>query len=151
VVRTICRAAIDRGDRLDPAEVAMATAPPAAGSLMAASFAAIDAAHAMLDGDHTAAERRWTDVLVAAAPSQYLLLVCDALEGLGCLAARRAEKARAAQLLTAAQHCRQDITYHYRFGFEQQLMDQAWLAVGSPGPGEPPLSWQAALAIAQRR
>jgi predicted ATPase len=150
-VRTICRAAIDRGDRLDPAAVAMATGPPAPGSLMAASLAAVQAAHATLDGNHALAERRWTEALSAAAPEGYLLLVCDALEGLGCLAAGRGETARAGQLLAAASQCRDDTGYRHRFAFEQDLLDQASLAAAPPPGSSPPAApppWREAVATA---
>jgi hypothetical protein len=147
-VRTICRAALDRGDRLDPADVAMATSPPAPKSLMAASLAAVGAAHAMLDNDPAIARRCWSDVLSAAAPRQYLLLVCDALEGLGCLAAQQGGTARAGLLLTAAAQCRRDITYHQRFGYEQALLDQAWPASRPAASREPAVPWREAVAIA---
>jgi predicted ATPase/transcriptional regulator with XRE-family HTH domain len=146
-VRTTCRAGIGRGDRLNPADVAMA-APPAPGSLMDASCAAVEAAYAMLDGDHTLAERRWSHVLHAAAPNKYLLLVCDALDGLGYLAATRGEATRAGQLLTAARACRQDIGYHYRFPFEEDLLVQATTAAGAAATDEPPLPWQTAVEAA---
>ena len=151
VVRTICRAALDRGDRLDPADVAMATSPPTPRSLMAASLAAVRAAHAMLDNDPATARRYWSDVLSAAAPAQYLLLVCDALEGLGCLAARQGDTARAGLLLAAAGQCRHEITYQHRFGFEQALLDQARPGDGSPASQEPALPWHEAVAIALRQ
>ncbi len=144
-MRTICRAAIDRGDRLDPAAVAMATGPPAPGSLMAASLAAVQAAHATLDGDPALAERCWTEALSAAAPEGYLLLVCDALEGLGCLAAGRAN-GQACQLLAAASQCRDETGYRYRFAFEQDLLGEASLAAAPP-PGSPP-PWRQAVARA---
>jgi predicted ATPase/DNA-binding XRE family transcriptional regulator len=147
LVRTVCRAAIDGGNRVDPADVANGAAPPASGSLMAASFAAIEAAHAMLDGDDALAGQRWSDVLAVAAANEYLLLVCDALEGLGCLAGRRDEAAKAGQLLTAARQCREDLSYRYRFVFEEELADEAW-AVAGPAAAPSPLSWRAAAEVA---
>jgi transcriptional regulator with XRE-family HTH domain len=74
--------------------------------------------------------------------------IAEALEGLGCLAAGQASAARAGQLLSAARHCRQDIGYHYRFSFEQRLLDQAGLTAAPAPQGEPPLRWQAAVAVA---
>ena len=147
-VRTICQAALDRGDRLDPADVAMATSPPTPGSLMAASLAAVRAAHAMLDDDPATARRCWSEVLSAAAPEQYLLLICDALEGLGCLAAQQGDTTRASMFLAAAGQCRHDITYQHRFRFEQALLDQAWPGGRSAASREPALPWHEAVAIA---
>ena len=147
-VRTICRAALDRGDRLDPADVAMATSPPAPGSLMAASLAAVRAVHAMLDNDPATARQCWSEALTAAAPGQYLLLVCDALEGLGCLAAQQGDTTRASLLLAAAGQCRRDITYQHRFGFEQALLDQARPGDRSAASREPALPWHEAVTIA---
>jgi predicted ATPase len=150
-VRSVCRAAMDRGDFPDPANVAHASAPPADGSLMAASFAAVHAARAMADGNAGLAEQRWADVLSVAAPSEYLLLVCDALEGLGVLASQRGEAAAGQRLLGAAARCRDDIGYVFRFGFEQQLIDQAWATIGSAPPHQPALTWQAAAEAALGR
>jgi predicted ATPase/DNA-binding XRE family transcriptional regulator len=148
VVRTVCRAAMDRGDFLDPASVAHAAEPPAGGSLMAASFAAVHAARAMADGETTLAEQRWADVLSVAVPSEYLLLVCDALEGLGALASQGGDAARGRLLLGAAARCRDDIGYVFRFGFEQEHIDRAW-AVSGPAPRhQPALTWQAAAEAA---
>jgi predicted ATPase/transcriptional regulator with XRE-family HTH domain len=149
-VRIICRAAIDHGDRVQPNDVALGAGPPAAGSLMAASFAAVEAAHATIDGDDAFAQRRWSDALSVAARCDYLLLVCDALEGLGCLAGRRGEAARAAQLFAAARQCRDDITYRHRFTFEQELLDQAAAAPGAPAAG-PSSPWQSAIDLALLR
>jgi predicted ATPase/DNA-binding XRE family transcriptional regulator len=150
LVRTVCRAAIDRGDRPRPAAAAHGAAPPASGSLMAASFAAVTAAQAAIDEDDALAGRRWSEVLPVAARGEYLVLICDALEGLGSLAARRGEAAKAGQLLAAAQRCRDDIGYRYRFGFEQELVDRALGAVGGPA-ADPPLSWRAAVDVALAR
>jgi predicted ATPase/transcriptional regulator with XRE-family HTH domain len=150
-VRTICRTAIDRGDRLQPADVAMSADPPAPGSLMAASFGAVEAAHATLDGEPALARRLWSDVLSVAAPHGYLLLVCDALEGLGYLASQQDDLTRAGLLLAAARGCRDDITYRYRFGFEQELLDRAGRSAGSPAGPEHPLAWQAAVTAALAR
>jgi predicted ATPase len=147
MVRTVCRAAIEAGDRVQPAAVAHSAAPPAADSLMAASFAAVQAAHAAIDGDDALAGRRWSEVLPVAARAEYLLLVCDALEGLGGIAARRAEATKAGQLLAAARHCRDDISYLYRFAFEQKLLDDALEAAGEAA-AEPPLPWRAAAGVA---
>jgi predicted ATPase/DNA-binding XRE family transcriptional regulator len=151
-VRTICRAGIGRGDRISPVDVAMATAAPASGSLMDASFAAVQAAYAFLDGDHALAERRWSHVLRSAAPHQYLLLVCDALDGLGCTAAARGDTVRAGQLISAAQSCRDDISYHFRFPFEQDLLAAATAAIRPAAAADHPepaaLTWQAAIGTA---
>ena len=151
VVRIVCRTAMDRGDFLDPANVAHASAPPAGGSLMAASFAAVNAARAMLDGDTALAERLWADVLSVAVPNEYLLLVCDALDGLGILASQRGEAAAGRRLLGAATRCRDDIGYVFRYGFEQQLIDRAWATIGSAPPHQPALTWQAAAEAALSR
>jgi predicted ATPase/transcriptional regulator with XRE-family HTH domain len=151
VVRTVCRTAMDRGDFLDPASVAHASAPPAAGSLMAASFAAVHAARATVHGETGLADQRWADVLSVAVPNEYLLLVCDALEGLGILASQRGEAATGRRLLSAAARCRDGIGYVFRFGFEQQLLDRAWATIGSAPPHQPALTWQAAAAAALSR
>jgi predicted ATPase/DNA-binding XRE family transcriptional regulator len=151
VLRTVCRAAMDRGDFLDPASVAHASAPPAGGSLMAASFAAVHAASAMAHGETGLADQRWADVLSVAVPNEYLLLVCDALEGLGILASQRGETAASQQLLGAAARCRDGIGYVFRFGFEQQLIDRAWATIGSAPSHQPALTWQAAAEAALSR
>jgi predicted ATPase/DNA-binding XRE family transcriptional regulator len=143
-VRTVCRAAIDRGNFLEPAEVAHGADPPAAGSLMAASFDALRAARATVEGNAELAGRHWLDALGVAAPNEYLLLVCDALEGLGVLAAREGDTVSAASMLAAAARCRQDTGYRYRFGFEAELVQTAWAAVDPALLGQPPPSWQEA-------
>jgi predicted ATPase/transcriptional regulator with XRE-family HTH domain len=130
VVRAVCRAAIDRGDRLEPAAIALGRVPPVTGSLMAASLAAIDAAHAVVDGDDELATRRWSAVLSVATGNEFQLLACDALEALGYLASRRGDIAAAARLLTAAGRHRTRTGYRWRFGFEQRQAEQAWAAVG---------------------
>jgi hypothetical protein len=146
----VCRAAVDRGDRLEPASTPLGPVPPTADSLMGASIAAVHAAHAALDGDDQRAAQHWSAVLTVAVPHRYLLLVCDALEGLGCLAGRHGDAARAALLLAAAGQCRADITYRWRFGFEQRQVDEVWAAAG-PAAAGPVLSWQAAAEAALAR
>jgi predicted ATPase/transcriptional regulator with XRE-family HTH domain len=147
-VRTVCRAAIDRGDFLDPAEVAHGAGPPAAGSLMAASFDALRAARATIEGHAELAERHWLDALAVAAPNEYVLLVCDALEGLGVLAARGGDIAAAASMLTAAARCRQDTGYRHRFAFEADLVQAAWAAISPAADGHPAPRWQEAAEAA---
>jgi predicted ATPase/transcriptional regulator with XRE-family HTH domain len=147
-VRTVCRAAIDRGDFLEPAEVAHGAGPPAVGSLMAASFDALQGARATIEGDAKLAGRHWLDALEVAAPNEYLLLVCDALEGLGVLAAREGDTVPAASMLAAAARCRQDTGYRHRFGFEARLIQTARAAVGPAAQGQPPPSWQEAAEAA---
>jgi hypothetical protein len=148
VVRTVCRAAVDRGDRIEPSSVALGPVPPAADSLMGASIAAVHAAHAAIDGDSERAAQLWSAVLAVAASHRYLLLVCDALEGLGCLASGREDAATAARLLAAARRCRAGITYQWRFGFEQRQVDQAWAVLSPAARAQPVLSWDAAAQTA---
>jgi hypothetical protein len=115
---------------------------------MAASLAAVEAAQAALDDDPATARRCWSQVLSAVVPHEYLLLVCDALEGLGCLAARDADTARAGLLLSTARQCRADITYQHRFRYEQELLEQARASLQPAADSVPPLPWQEAVAVA---
>jgi hypothetical protein len=115
---------------------------------MGASIAAIHAAHAAVDGDAERAAQQWVAVLTVAVPHRYLLLVCDALEALGCLASQRGDPPRAARLLSAAAKCRAGITYRWRFGFEQRQVDQAWATAGPAAWDGPVLSWQQAAETA---
>ena len=151
LVRSFCRIAIDAGERLDPLAFARGAEPPAGGSLMAASIDAVRGAQATaLDGDDQAAALHWAASLAAAAPGGYLLLVCDALEALGCMQARRGALGTAAQLLAAAQRCRDEITYRFRFGFEQAAVDAAAAVIGADSPSWPVLGWQEAADLALR-
>ncbi len=155
-LRTICRNAIDRGERLDPAEVARSAQPPQAGSLLAASISAIYGAWAGIDGDDHAAASHWSATLRAAAEHSYLLLVCDSLEALGRLASLRQPPETAARLLSAAERLRGDIGYRFRFDFEQAAVDEtrklvvaAGEAAAGQGPAIPP-RWQDAAELALR-
>jgi predicted ATPase/transcriptional regulator with XRE-family HTH domain len=163
--RTAGRAAIDHPDRIEPATLHLHPVPLDPASLLNASLVAVEAARATLGGDDELAARHWSAVLEVAARGDHLLLVCDALEGLGCLAARRADLRRAAPLLRAAARCREDIGYRWRFGFERRLLAEAWAATGEPvtepagpeaagpeaaGPEAAP-SWRAAADLALER
>jgi len=64
---------------------------------------------------------------------------------------QRGEAAAGQRLLGAAARCRDDIGYVFRFGFEQQLIDQAWATIGPAPPHQPPLTWQAAAEAALGR
>ena len=148
VVRFVCRAAVQGGRRPDALAAAHGHAPPTARSLMAASIAAIEAVQAAADGDDELAEQRWSATLAAAAANDWRLLVCDSLEGLGCIAGRKTRRNRATQLLVAAQQCRQETGYLYRFDFEQDQVAMTWATLGVDSPPMPPLTWQAAAEIA---
>ena len=148
LLRTYGRLAIDSGRQLDPVELARAVVPAEPGSLMAASIAAIQGAQAGAEGDDELARERWTVVLAAAAAHDYLLLVCDALEALGCLAVRAEDPAKAGILLGAAQSCRDDIRYRFRFGYEQAAVDEALAALATGTLSWSALSWQAAARLA---
>jgi len=132
-LRTICRNSIDRGERLDPAQVARYARPPQPGSLLAASIAAVDGAWSGLSRDDDATASHWSAVLRAAANHGYLLLACDALEAFASLAAHRSAPGLAAQLLAAADQLRSDIGYRFRFDFEQASVDQARSAIAVAG------------------
>jgi len=151
LVRSFCRIAIDAGERLDPLAFAREAEPPVAGSLLAASIDAVRGAQAaVLDGDDQRAALHWAAALAAAAPEGYLLLVCDALEALGCLQARHGALGTAAQLLAAARRCRDEITYRFRFSFEQAAIDAAVAAIGADATPGPALGWREAADIAVR-
>jgi predicted ATPase/transcriptional regulator with XRE-family HTH domain len=156
-LRTICRNSIDRGERLDPAEVARYSRPPQPGSLLAASVAAVEGAWASLDRDDDAAAGYWSTALRAAADRGYVLLVCDALEAFGGLASRHGSPGTAARLLAAASRLRGDIGYRFRFDFEQACVDQARADIAAAGGGEAadlassaPPAWQDAADLALR-
>jgi predicted ATPase/transcriptional regulator with XRE-family HTH domain len=146
MLRTYCRLAIDNQRSLDPVELARAVVPAEGGSLMAASITAIQGAQAAADADYELAGRRWTEVLAAAAPHGYLLLVYDALEALGCLAVHACDAAKGAALLGAAQAGRDEIRYRFRFGYEQAAVDEARAAIGELP--ETVLNWEEAVALA---
>jgi predicted ATPase/transcriptional regulator with XRE-family HTH domain len=147
VVRMVCLAALDRGVREDPEAVAHDRHRPDPTSLMAASLGAVEAAHRALDGDDQGADACWRTVLSSAATSGWLLLVCDALEGLGCIAARRGDADRAGSLHAAAARRRRQLVYRHRFSFQQAAIDQAREAVG--GWGNPvPLGFREAVQLA---
>jgi hypothetical protein len=148
VVRSVCRAAIEQGQRPDASAWAHGVAPPSSGSLMAASIAAIDAAQAAIDGDDERAAGRWLEVLKVAAANEWSLVACDAMEGLACIASRKMDVVKAGQLLGAAQDRRQATGYRYRSGFEQEQVGQAWATVAAAGAVPPPLPWPSALSLA---
>jgi predicted ATPase/transcriptional regulator with XRE-family HTH domain len=152
-IRTLCRAALDRGERLDPMEVAKERFSSPSGSLIAASIAAVRGAWALFDGDDETAVKHWDAVLTTAASRSYLLLVCDALEAFGCLATRRGPSADAGVLFASAASLRHEITYRFRFNFEQAAVAQAGVGIGAH-PGDDRLGalpWRKAvnLALAQ--
>jgi predicted ATPase/DNA-binding XRE family transcriptional regulator len=149
LLRTYCRLAIDGGHRLDPVVLARSVVRPEEGSLMAASINSIHAACAAVDGDGARAAALWRSVLGDAARAGYLLLVCDALEALGGLAARRGgDPTLAVRLIAAGGACRDETGYRFRFGYEQAALDEAFAAVGPASPAGPALDWQAAAALA---
>jgi len=149
LLRTYCRLAIEGGQRLDPVTLARSVVAPEQGSLMAASIASIHAACAAVDGDGDRAASLWRSVLGDAARGGYLLLVCDALEALGCLAARRgADSTLAVSLIAAARACRDEIGYRFRFRYEQAALDEAVAMLGPAALLGPALDWQAAASLA---
>jgi len=133
-LRTLCRAALDRGERLDPRRLARQLTPPAAGSLMAASIAAIDGAHAAHDGNDIGAASRWAISLGTAVQHDYLLLACDALEALAAMAGRQGRLADAGILLASAESAREITGYRFRFGFEQAAVEE--LRASMPPAGQ---------------
>lgn len=137
VVRMVCLAAIDRGEREDPEAVAHDRHRPDPTSLMAASIGAVEAVHRGLDGDDQGADACWRTVLSSAAASGWQLLACDALEGLGCIAARRGDANRAGTLHGAAARCRHQLVYRHRFSFQQAAIDQVKKTDGSWGKPVP--------------
>jgi hypothetical protein len=149
-LRTICRNAIDRGERLDPAQVGGYGSAPAQGSLLGASVAAVFGAMASADGDHEAAANHWSAALRAALDHDYRLLVCDALEAFAGLASRRRSGQVAVPLLAAAEGLRAEIGYRFRFDFEQAAVDQARAeSAGHPRAHSPgPATWQQAAELA---
>jgi hypothetical protein len=130
---------------VDAAAAAHSGTPAAAGSLMQVSLTAIDAASASLHGDDALAESLWRTVLDVAKSNDYLVLVCDALEALGCIASRRNDTTRAAALILAARGCRRQISYHFHFAFEQRQLDEALTGVDATSPPQRVISWQAAV------
>lgn len=132
-LRTICRNSIDRGERLDPVQLARYAKPPQTGSLLAASISAIDGAWACLEHDDDAAARHWSAALRAAADHGYQLLLCDALEAFADLASRHRSPGMAARLLVSAAAVRDDIGYRFRFDFEQAGVDRVWADIAAAG------------------
>lgn len=147
VVRLVCRAAIDRGTREDPEAVAHDRRRPEPTSLMATSIEAVEAAHQSLDGDENGSERCWRGVLSAAAASGWMVLACDALEGIGCIAVQREDFGRANSLLVAAEDCRRQIVYRHRYRFQQAAIEQARDAVRLEG-SKARLRWHDAVQLA---
>jgi hypothetical protein len=118
---------------------------------MAASISAIRGAWAAIDGDDDVAARHWADTLKAAATHDYLLLVCDALEAFADVASRRAAWTQAGQLLAAAARLREEITYRFRFSFEQAAIERALTNVAAAAPEESLVTGrQAPIALAWR-
>jgi predicted ATPase/transcriptional regulator with XRE-family HTH domain len=148
VVRMVCHAAIDRGERPEPKAVAQEKTTPSRRSLLAASIAAVDAAHHAINGDDDLASSSWQAVLSVSAPNAFRLLTCDALEGLGCIAARRDDARRAHALLTAVDRCREEIGYRHRYSFQRANIDAARQRVGPDNPSARPVSWESAIKLA---
>ena len=150
-IRTLCRTALDRGERLDPVEMARERFSSSGGSLIAASISAIRGAFAMADQDYDRARQLWNSTLAAAADKNYLLLVCDALEAIGWMTSERQSPREAAVLLAAADRLRDETTYRFRFNFEQDWVDRARATIG-PIEGSPPAggapAWPEAVALA---
>ncbi len=115
---------------------------------MAASIAAIQAAGLAVDGDDARATALWRSVLADAARDGYLLLVCDALEALGCLAARRGATTLAVSLIAAGRACRDEIGYRFRFGYERAALEEAVATAGAASLLGPALGWRAAADLA---
>jgi predicted ATPase/transcriptional regulator with XRE-family HTH domain len=147
-MRSVCRAAIDRGDSVDLTVVTKTSVPPSPGSLLAASLSAVSGARALAAGDDEQARYHWTMGLQAGFASGYLLLTCDAVEALGCLASHQGGKPEAATLLASAQSYRDQIGYRFRFRFEQHALDHAWKAVAPDEQADSrPLHEAAELAL----
>ncbi len=150
-IRTLCRAALDRGERLDPVELARERFSSSGGSLIAASISAIQGAFAIVDRDHRRAAQLWSSTLKTAADKNYLLLVCDSLEAIGSLASQRGDPRLAASVLAAASCLRDETGYRFRFDFERRLADQAWATIGPIEGSEnarSALSWREAVTAA---
>jgi predicted ATPase/transcriptional regulator with XRE-family HTH domain len=154
-LRTICRNAMDRNERLDPAEFAGYSSPPASGSLLAASVSAVQGAQASVDGDDAEAARHWMTTLRVAADREYLLLACDALEAFAGITCRQRSWPAAARLLASADRLRREIGYRFRFDFEQAAVDRARADIAAQGGKDPaslatppaPSDWRAAAAL----
>jgi hypothetical protein len=147
VVRMVCRAAIDRGEKPDALTAAHGEGPPAPGSLMDLSIKAVEAAAAADRRDDIRARDLWSAVLARAAPERYVLLACDALEAMGFVAVRLGHLSQAAQMLRAARGRRGESGYSHRFGFEQRQVDEAFAALGLHGD-IPAAPWAEAVQLA---
>jgi hypothetical protein len=147
-IRAACRATLDRGEEPDIAAHARTTRRPSPHSLLGSTIASVEAAQATMTGDHERARRRWSDALSSALAGGYVLLGCDALEGLAYVDSQRDEHDTARVLLTAARACRDKIGYRFRFSFEQHALDRAWATIGSETEVEPPLDWRDASELA---
>jgi predicted ATPase len=149
-VRAVCRAGIDRGECLDVTVVSKSSAQPSPGSLMAASLDSVLAAQSVMAGDLERARVRWAEALSTATSSGYIVLACDALEALGCLASLQDQGPYAAVLLASAAACREEIGYGFRFTAEQRAVDDAWRAVGGEGKTAEALTLDAAAELVVR-
>jgi hypothetical protein len=154
-LRVICRAAIDRGERLDPREVAHLRNLPPRGSLLEASISAIDGSHAAIGGDDESAIAHWADAIGAASKAGYLLLVCEAFEAFAAIAARKDSLDLARLLQAASEGLRERTGYRFRFNFERRALDELTDAIAAArgacdetAPAAPVANWEDAAFIA---
>jgi predicted ATPase/DNA-binding XRE family transcriptional regulator len=146
-IRAACRAALDGGAQPHVMTYARAGAPPSPMSLLGATFAAVEAALAALNGDDDAARVCWSRSLTTALAHGYVVLGCDAMEGLAC-AARDLDATTSAVLLQSAAACRDEIGYRFRFEFEQRAVDEAWAATARAADDAATLPWTDAAKLA---
>jgi hypothetical protein len=88
-----------------------------------------------------------------AAHGYLLLLLIDAFEALGALAARQRRWADAACLLASGERLRGETGYRFRFAFEQQAVDDAWRDIRRHDPSQDrhdAMPRRAAVDLAQR-
>jgi predicted ATPase/transcriptional regulator with XRE-family HTH domain len=154
-LRVICRAAIDRGERLDPREVAHLRGLPPHGSLLEASISAIDGSQATIDGDDESAIAHWAVAIGAASKAGYLLLVCEAFEAFAAIAARKSNLDLARLLQAASDGLREGTAYRFRFNFEGRALDDLMDAIAAArgtydetAPAATVANWEEAASIA---
>jgi hypothetical protein len=146
-IRAACRAAIDRGEHPDVLVYARAAVAPSAASLLGTTISAVEAASAAVEGDDNRARSHWSHALTTALAGGYVVVACDALEGLACLGTRDGDRGTSATLLRSAEACRKEIGYRFRFPFEERAVDAAWTAIGPCDEHSAALPWPEASEL----
>jgi predicted ATPase/transcriptional regulator with XRE-family HTH domain len=149
VVRTLALTALDQGDIVPPESIALQGAPPSPRSLMEVSFKAIRGAQTALT-DRESAIALWHEVLAVAKERNFVLLVCDGLEALGCLRSARGETTVGAILLDVAEQLRAETGYRFRFDRAAEAVRDARAMIECDGVSAEPtsLSLQDAVGLA---